>query len=223
MLPHGVKMIVGIDRLDPTKGLVERLRGVEALLETRPEWQGRLSFVQVAAPTRPGVPAYAALHAELRAEAARINARFNGAGNGPIRLLDTHHDRAAVDALYRAADVCLVSSLHDGMNLVCKEFVAARSDEQGVLVLSRFTGAAEELTEALIVNPYHAGQMAQALHEGLTMPRAEQRRRMRALRNTVRVHNVYRWAAYMLLDAAAARGAESTVVRRSAVRAPALS
>ena len=204
--PAGTKLIVGVDRLDYTKGLVERLQAVEVLLESKPEWRGRLRFVQIAAPTRAGVAGYAALQSELRAEVNRINARFASFGPPPVVLLDTHHDRQAVTTLFRAADVCLVTSLHDGMNLVCKEFVAARDDEQGVLVLSQFAGATDELTQALIVNPYHVAQVAEAIHAGLTMPLHEQRWRMRALRATVKHNNVYRWAARMLLDAAAVRG-----------------
>ena len=123
----------------------------------------------------------------------------------PISLLDKHHDRSAVDSLYRAADVCLVTSLHDGMNLVSKEFVAARDDEQGVLILSEFAGAAQELDDALIVNPYHTAQVSEAIHRALTMPEAEQRQRMQALRATVRSRNVYRWAAMLLDDAAQVR------------------
>ena len=202
----GTKLIVGVDRLDYTKGLVERLQAIEELLESKPQWRGQLRFVQIAAPTRTGTAGYAALHCQLRAEVDRINARFAPFGPAPVVLLDTHHDRQAVTALFRAADVCLVTSLHDGMNLVCKEFVAARDDEQGVLVLSQFAGATDELGQALIVNPYHVAQVADAIHSGLTMPVHEQKRRMRALRATVKHSNVYRWAARMLLDAAAVRG-----------------
>ena len=215
-LPAGTKLIVGVDRLDHTKGLMERLQAFEELLESKPQWRGRLRFVQIAAPTRAGTAGYAALHAEVKAEMSRINARFASHGAAPVVLLDSHHDRQAVSALFRAADVCLVTSLHDGMNLVCKEFVAARDDEQGVLVLSRFAGAADELAQALIVNPYHLGQVAEAIHAGLTMPMREQRRRMRALRATVKHNNVYRWAARMLLDAAAVRGARDASSPESA-------
>lgn len=204
--PAGMKLIVGVDRLDYTKGLIERLQAVELLLESKPQWRGRLRFVQIAAPTRAGVAGYARLQCELRAEVERINARFAAFGPAPVLLLDTHHDRPAVTALFRAADVCLVTSLHDGMNLVCKEFVAARDDEQGVLVLSQFAGTTDELAQALIVNPYHLAQVAEAIHTGLAMPVHEQRQRMRSLRATVQHNNIYRWAARMLLDAAAVRG-----------------
>ena len=216
-LPVDGKLLVGVDRFDYTKGLVERLLAVERLLLDQPHWRGRLRFVQVAAPTREALPEYAALRAEVTAQVERINQRFAGDAVTPIVLLDTHHDKDAVNALYRAADVCLVTPLHDGMNLVAKEFVAARDDERGVLVLSRFAGAAHELQEALLINPYHTAQVAQALQRALDMPPGEQQQRMRALRDTVRLGNVHGWAAGMLLDAAALRAA-----RRSAIppRAP---
>ena len=206
-VPENVKLIVGVDRLDYTKGLVERMHALEELLLTRPEWRGRVRLVQVAAPTRAGVSGYSALHAELRFEVARINARFSLDGVEPILLLDQHHGRDTLDALYRAADVCLITSLHDGMNLVSKEFVAARDDEHGVLVLSQFAGAAYELTQALIVNPFNINQVSEALHRGLVMPPEQQRERMRALRETVKSCNVFRWAARMLLDVATLRDA----------------
>ncbi len=199
------KLIVGVDRFDYAKGIIERLHAFEQLLDTQPQWQGLVRFVQIAAPTRTGLKEYTDFQAQVFAEVARINARFARSGDAPIVLVDAHHDRVALHALYRSADVCLVTSLHDGMNLVCKEFVAARDDEQGVLVLSQFAGAANELETALIVNPYHTVQVANALHQALSMPGNEQRRRMRALRETVKSANVYRWAASMLLDAAALR------------------
>jgi trehalose-6-phosphate synthase len=130
-----------------------------------------------------------------------------------IRLLAEHHEHDAVNELYRAADACLVTSLHDGMNLVCKEFVAARDDERGVLILSRFAGAAREMPEALIVNPYHVEETADALHQALVMPEGEQRERMASLRTTVREFNVYRWAGRMLSDAARWRLRERIAAR----------
>jgi trehalose-6-phosphate synthase len=135
----------------------------------------------------------------------RINERFGRGGYQPVHLLAQHHEHDAVTELLRAADICVVTSLHDGMNLVCKEFVAARDDERGVLVLSRFAGAARELPEALIVNPYHVEETADALLRAATMPAAEQRERMAALRMTVREFNVFRWAGHMLADAGRSR------------------
>jgi trehalose-6-phosphate synthase len=196
-----VKIAVGIDRLDYTKGVLERMAAAERLLEQHPEWVGRFVLVQAAAPSRSILPVYRSFQDHLRLEAERINRRFDGAAHRPIQVLMEHHERDTVTELYRAADVCLVTSLHDGMNLVCKEFVAARDDEHGVLILSRFAGAAREMTEALLVNPYHVEECADALLRALTMPEPEQRERMASLRMTVREFNVYRWAGRMLTDA----------------------
>ncbi len=199
------RMAVGVDRFDYTKGILERLYAVERLLEKHPEWVGNFVFVQVAAPSRSSLEEYRDFQERIHRVTDRINERFGHEGYRPVVLLAEHHDHDAVYELYRAADVCLVTSLHDGMNLVCKEFVAARDDEQGVLILSRFAGAARELTEALIVNPYHVEESADALHQALTMPKAEQRERMASLRMTVREFNVYRWAGRMLSDASRSR------------------
>ena len=204
-LPPLGKLIIGVDRFDYTKGILERLLAFEELMTQYPQLRGMVRFVQIAAPTRQGLKEYTDFQIQVHQEVSRINAKFNAEGGAHILLLDAQHDRAALDRLYRAADVCVVTSLHDGMNLVCKEFVAARDDEQGVLVLSQFAGAAQELAAALIVNPYHIGQVADSMHQALTMPSNEQRRRMQALRCTVKTANVYRWAATMLTDAAAVR------------------
>jgi len=204
-LPPDHKVGVGVDRLDYTKGIVERFRAIERLLELKPEWVGRFSFIQVAAPTRTGIEEYEHHEAQVRAMATRINGRYTRSGPPPILLKIEHHEPREVYEYFRAADVCFVSSLHDGMNLVAKEFVAARDDDRGVLILSQFTGAARELPEALIVNPYDADQCAAALHLALTMPADEQRDRMRLMRGLVAEYNVFRWAGRMLLDAAAMR------------------
>jgi trehalose 6-phosphate synthase len=204
-LPAEHRFGVGVDRLDYTKGIVERLRAIERLLELNPHWVGRFTFVQIAAPTRSGIDEYQQHEAQVRAMAARINTRFERQGPPPIILKVEHHEPKAVYEYFRAADLCFVSSLHDGMNLVAKEFVAARDDERGVLILSEFTGAAREMPEALIVNPYDADQCAAALHLALSMPEAEQRDRMRLMRGLVAEFNVFRWAGRMLLDAAAMR------------------
>jgi trehalose-6-phosphate synthase len=200
-LPADVKLAVGIDRFDYTKGILERLNAVERLLEKHPEWLGRFVFVQVAAPTRSALDEYRSFQERIEWVVERINRRFGSPGYLPIHLLARHHDTAAVNELFRAADMCVVTSLHDGMNLVCKEFVAARNDEQGVLILSRFAGAAHEMTEALIVNPYHVEETADAMDLAARMPPAEQRERMASLRSTVREFNVFRWAGLMLADA----------------------
>lgn len=148
---------------------------------------------------------YRQLNESVAALATRINDRFGRGSDKPIVFGRAHHEPATIFRYYRAANFCYVSSLHDGMNLVAKEFVAARTDEQGVLVLSRFTGAAQELTEALIVNPYDIDQASAAIFVALTMPAEEQRERMRAMRRLISEFNVYRWAGRLLLDAALLR------------------
>ena len=204
-LPAEHKLGVGVDRLDYTKGIVERFRAIERLLELNPQWVGHFTFIQIAAPSRSGIEEYQHHEAQVRAMATRINGRFARQGPPPIVLKVEHHEPRDVYEYFRGADLCFVSSLHDGMNLVAKEFVAARDDERGVLILSQFTGAARELPEALIVNPYDAEQCAAALHLALTMAETEQRDRMRLMRGLVAEFNVFRWAGRMLLDAAAMR------------------
>lgn len=206
---HGLRpdalLGVGVDRLDYTKGIEERLLAVERLLERFPKLCGRLSFIQLAAPSRTKIERYRQLRRTVDRLATRINNRF-GAGNyQPIILLNAHHEPPVVFRYYRAADFCYVSSLHDGMNLVAKEFVAARNDLMGVLVLSEFAGASRELAGALIVNPYDAEQASSALLTALRMPPGEQQNRMRSMRSIVAHFNVYRWAGEILLDAAQLR------------------
>jgi trehalose 6-phosphate synthase len=202
------RLIVGVDRLDYTKGIEERLLAVERLLEREPALRGRLAFVQLAAPSRTLIERYRLLGEAVEALAARINQRFGDGAYRPVVLLRAHHEPPAVFRYYRAADVCYVSSLHDGMNLVAKEFVAARDDGRGVLVLSQFTGAVRELTEALVVNPYDVEEAAAALASALRMPPREQQDRMRALRALLAEFNVHRWAGRMLVDAARLRRRE---------------
>lgn len=204
---------LGVDRLDYTKGILERLRAVESLLENHPEMIGRFSFVQIAAPSRSVLEEYQAFEARVRALSTHINQRFSSGAYQPVYLKVEHHEPEDVNRYYRAADVCMVTSLHDGMNLVAKEYVAARDDERGVLLLSQFTGAAHELYEALIVNPYHIEQTADALYQALTMPEFEQQERMRSMRSMVRDFNVYRWAGRMLLDASKIRQREKLAAR----------
>ena len=201
-IPAHHRIAVGVDRFDYTKGILERLQAVERMLEKYPEWAGRFSFVQVAAPTRGALEEYRLFQQRIHETTERINQRFAPDGPPVVHLLARHHEHAQLIELYRAADMCLVTSLHDGMNLVCKEFIAARDDDQGVLILSRFAGAVRELPEALIVNPYHVEETADAIYRAVTMPPAQQRERMVSLRSTVREYNVYRWAGRMLTDAA---------------------
>lgn len=207
-LPADARIAVGIERFDYTKGILDRIRAIDDLLTRQPEWRGRLVFIQAAAPTRSKLESYSNLQTEAVVLAEEVNARHGRDGYQPILLVIRHHEPAEVYELFRAADICIVSSLHDGMNLVAKEFVAARDDEQGILVLSSFAGASRELSEALIVNPYDTHGMAEALGVALKMPAAEQRERMRLMRDLVRQRNVYRWAAQMLLDAARLRRRE---------------
>jgi trehalose 6-phosphate synthase len=204
-LAQDVLLGVGIDRLDYTKGIEERLLAVDALLEHHPELRGRFVFAQLAAPSRTKIERYRELDDRVVSLTSQINARWGSGDYRPILLLRAHHEPAAVFRYFRAADLCYVSSLHDGMNLVAKEFVAARDDERGVLVLSQFTGAARDLPEALIVNPYDLSQASDALATALKMPAAEQQERMRSMRRMVSEFNVYRWAGRMLIDAAEVR------------------
>ena len=204
-LPAEHMVGVGVERMDYTKGLEERFRAVERLFELHPDWVGKFTFVQIAAPSRSSIEQYQSYEQRVRALVERINARFANRRAPAIVLLVKHHDAHEVYEYYRAADLCFVSSLHDGMNLVAKEFVAARDDESGVLLLSQFTGAARELPEALIVNPYDTDQCAEALDLALGMPLRMQRARMRLMRALLQEFNVYRWAGRMLLDAATMR------------------
>jgi trehalose 6-phosphate synthase len=210
---------VGVDRLDYTKGIEERLSAVDTLLARRPELRGKFTFVQLAAPSRTKISRYQELNDRVEALAGEINARWAQGSYRAIVLLRAHHEPPSVFRHYRAADLVYVSSLHDGMNLVAKEFVAARDDEQGVLVLSQFTGAARELTEALVVNPYDLEQAADAMASALQMPAAEQRERMQSMRRLVSEFNVYRWAGRMLVDAAELRRRERMTGRLSRLRA----
>jgi trehalose 6-phosphate synthase len=204
-LPPDHLLAIGIDRLDYTKGIVERFQAVERMLELHPALIGKFTMVQIAAPSRSSLDEYQNFEARVRALVQRVNKRFGSPGYQPILLKVEHHGAEQVNRYYRAADTCLVTSLHDGMNLVAKEFIAARDDERGVLVLSQFTGAARELHEALIVNPYHIEQSAEAIYRAVTMPEIEQRERMRSMRSLVKDFNIYRWAGRMLLDAARLR------------------
>ena len=193
-------MGVGVDRVDYTKGILERFRGIERFLELHPAYHRRFSFVEIAAPSRTDVPRYQQFLEEVVAEADRVNARFQSDRWRPIVLLKKHHSHKEIDRYYRAANVCLVTSLHDGMNLVAKEFIVSREDERGSLILSTFTGAAQELNDALLVNPYDVDQMAQAIYQSLEFDENEQARRMAHMRKTVLERNIYRWAANVLSD-----------------------
>src|SRR2546428_2425494 len=197
---EGSLLGVGVDRGDYTKGILERFRAIERFIESHPGYQNRFTFVQIGAPSRTHIERYHHFLDEVVAEAARINARFPAGRWKPIVLLKRHHSHEEIARFYRAASLCLVTSLHDGMNLVAKEFVASREDDQGVLILSTFAGAAHELSDALLVNPYDVQQLAAAILRGLEMPQEEQAARMRRMRQIVREHNIFRWAAHLLSD-----------------------
>ncbi len=193
-------MGVGVDRVDYTKGIIERFRGIERFLERYPAYQGQFTFVQIGAPSRTHIKRYHDLFAEVGAEADRINWRFQAGEWKPIVFLGRHHGHKEIEPYYKAADLCMVTSLHDGMNLVAKEFVAARDDEQGALILSRFTGACRELRDALVVNPYDTEQLAEAIRFALEMDPEERRARMQRMRRIVKEHNVYRWAGNLITE-----------------------
>ncbi|MBZ5623720.1 MAG: trehalose-6-phosphate synthase [Acidobacteriia bacterium] len=212
-------MGIGVDRVDYTKGIPERFRGIEQLLEEHPCYQGKLTFVQIGAPSRTRIKRYQDLMVEVEAEALRINRRFQTGQWKPIVFLKRHHSHQEIERYYRASHFCLVTSLHDGMNLVAKEYVAARADEQGALILSRFTGASHELPDAFVVNPYDTAELARTIHIALEMPPAERSARMQRMRTMVRENNVYRWAGSLIGELAGIRLAQG---RTAAPRTPRL-
>ncbi|MEW5854005.1 MAG: trehalose-6-phosphate synthase [Myxococcota bacterium] len=196
---HGQVMLLGVDRLDYTKGIPHRLRAFESLLEQYPEWRGKATFVQIGAPSRTTIPRYAALADEVQALVRQINSRFGGQERWTaVHYLPEHHDREMLAALYRRADVCMVTSLHDGMNLVAKEYIAAHAGTPGTLVLSKFTGAARELLEACLVNPYDIEATAALIVETLRMSPQQRADAMRRLYERVCAHDVYDWATDVL-------------------------
>jgi trehalose 6-phosphate synthase len=211
----GVSLGIGVERWDFTKGIVERFHAVEFLLDRRPQLRGRVTLLQIAAPSRSKLPAYRTLQEQTLCEVERINSRFRTDSWQPIVLVDTQQTPEAVWELYRAADFCIVNSLHDGMNLVAKEFAAARDDEDGVLILSTFAGASRELLEALLVNPFDVSETAAAIETAIEMPRDQRRERMQLMRRTVKENNVYRWAGRMLMDAARVRQRQALARRES--------
>ena len=191
---------VGVDRVDYTKGILERFLAIERFLEKYPAYQKRFTFLQIAAPSRTHIKRYHDLLAEVGAEADRINWRFQTGKWKPLVLRTRQHSHKEIEPFYRAAVVCLVTSQHDGMNLVAKEFLAERQDESGVLILSQFTGAARELRDALLVNPYDIDQTAEAIRVALEMQPEEKQMRMQRMRKTIREHNIYRWAGNLIAE-----------------------
>ncbi|MBP2669457.1 MAG: otsA 2, partial [Deltaproteobacteria bacterium] len=205
-----------VDRIDYTKGIPERFRAIERFFEKHPEYLGRFTFVELGAPSRIHIKKYRDLMTEIEEAVDKVNWRFRTKTWMPIVFLKAHHTHEAIRPWYQAADVCMVTSLHDGMNLVAKEFVAARDDEDGVLVLSQFTGASRELKDAVIVNPYDIEEMADAIFLAIGMEPAERSGRMRRMRANISEYNVFRWAGRMITELARLRLAESGAGSESA-------
>jgi alpha,alpha-trehalose-phosphate synthase [UDP-forming] len=210
---EGCQLLVGVDRMDYTKGIVERLLAIEHLLDEHPWYLEKIVFVQIAAPSRTRIPSYAGLRIQVQETVERINRRFETSKWKPVILIERQCSHEEVSRYYKAADICLVTSLHDGMNLVAKEYLAARKDCDGVLVLSRFAGAAQELSDALLVNPYDVQQVTEAIRTALEMSPGERRLRMERMRLQVKEHNVYRWASNVLTDVCAVRIEDEVLAR----------
>ncbi len=189
---------VGVDRIDYTKGIPERFRAVERFLEKHPEFIGEFTFVELGAPSRTHIKKYHDLMAEVEETVESVNWRFQTKEWRPIMFLKAHHSHEEINRFYKSANVCMVTSLHDGMNLVAKEFVSSRDDEEGVLILSQFAGASRELTDALIINPYDIEEMADAIYRSLKMGPEEKSERMARMRQVVRENNIYRWAGDLI-------------------------
>ncbi len=191
---------VGVDRLDYSKGILERLRAIEAMLDRHPDVQGRFTFIQISAPSRTKVEAYREMRDEIERMVGRVNGRFGGRGCIPIDYRYESEPQAELVAYYRAADLALVTPLRDGMNLVAKEYVACRPDNDGALVLSQFTGARHELRDAVLVNPYDLETMADRFYDAITMSAEDKERRMRRMRDVVRRNDIYWWLERYLRD-----------------------
>jgi len=193
---------IGLDRVDYTKGIPERFRAIDRFLEKYPQYWGKFVFIQAGVASRIQIGAYKRLHEEIDTLVEQINWKYNVGRWEPIIYLLEHESPVTLAALRRMAHFCIVSSLHDGMNLVAKEYVASRFDEDGVLILSKFTGAARELTDAIQVNPYAIDYFADAIKDALAMPQEERQKRMRKMREIVKENNIYKWAAEIITELA---------------------
>jgi trehalose 6-phosphate synthase len=201
LLRHGIHakyMGIGVDRIDYTKGLLEKFLSIETFLDKYPEYVNEFTFVQIGAPSRSVLKTYADTIHEVEMEAERINARFRTRNWQPILFLKGHHSHHQIMPYYRSANICMVTSLHDGMNLVAKEFIAARNENDGVLILSQFAGASQELHGALVINPYDIERSADAIKTGLEMPYEQQQQKMKQMRRLIMRHNIYSWGANIL-------------------------
>ena len=202
---HTKYLGVGVDRIDYTKGIPERFRAIERFLEKYPEFVGEFTFIELGAPSRTHIKRYRDLMTEVEEMVDKINWRFQTKGWKPIVFLKAHHSHEEINRFYKASDICMVTSLHDGMNLVAKEFVVSRDDEDGVLILSQFTGASRELKDAVIINPYDIEVLADAIFLSLKMDSDERSERMRRMRAVVKEHNIYRWAGNLITTLARLR------------------
>jgi len=202
---HAEYLGFGVDRIDYTKGIPERFRAVERFLEKYPEFVGKFTFIELGAPSRTHIKRYRELTTEVEETVDKINWRFRMKGWKPIVFLKAHHSHEDINRFYRASDICMVTSLHDGMNLVAKEYVATRDDEDGVLILSKFAGASRELRDAIVINPYDIEEMADAIHLSLAMEFSERTERMKRMRTVVKEHNIYRWAGTLITTLARLR------------------
>jgi trehalose 6-phosphate synthase len=189
---------IGVDRIDYTKGIPERLRAIERFLEKYPDFAGKFTFIELGSPSRTHIKRYRDLTAEVDDAVERINWRFKTKEWQPIVFLKAHHSRETINRYYKAADICMVTSLHDGMNLVAKEFVVSRPDGDGVLILSQFTGASRELKDAVIVNPYDIEEMADSIYQAITMEAPERRQRMERMQSQIKENNIFRWAGNLI-------------------------
>lgn len=198
---HGITaqyMGIGVDRIDYTKGIIEKFLAVERFLEKNPSYQGKFTFVQIGAPSRTLLKSYSDTVSAVEKEAERINWRFKSKNWKAILLLKRHHSHEEIQPFYASADLCMVTSLHDGMNLVAKEFVASRNNNDGTLILSRFAGASQELHGAIIINPYDIEKSADAIKQALEMTTEEQNQRMQQMRQVIVGNNIYSWAADLI-------------------------
>jgi trehalose 6-phosphate synthase len=191
---------IGVDRIDYTKGLIERVESVGRFLEKNPEYIGKFTLLQIGSPSRTRIQAYRSFHEELQASVDQVNRRFSSKESGylPIILLPIHHEWEEIQKFYQLGDLCMVTSLHDGMNLVAKEYVWCQKPEKGTLILSQFTGASRELTEAFIVNPYSIEEMADAIAASLKLSESERTIRMKAMRDKIQQHDAIHWASSLI-------------------------
>jgi len=195
---HAEIVAVGVDRLDYTKGLIERIEGIERFLEKNPQYIGRFTFAQMGSPSRTHIPAYRLLVDQFEASVLRVNERFSRGKVKPIIFLHQHYDWEQIQYFYQIGDVCLVTSLHDGMNLVAKEYVWCQKAEKGALILSKFAGASRELTEAFIVNPYSTEELADSISAALSLCPKERKKRMLTMKEKIESHNAFHWAADLI-------------------------